>query len=191
MGYVYEIVVSGDQATVPIANVYHVWDGDESETPNDIADVFENNLLVDLQPLISSTLEWTEITVTPLDVANPINAIKRTIAIVGQAVGDMLPVGNHCWVKFLSDDNGFKAGGKLIPGLNETNSIGQSLTSAFMDALQLVFDDFLVDLLAAGLSLAIFRPSLSTPGFPSISTCSNILAKGLGSNNRRQRVYQR
>lgn len=191
MGYVYEVVLNGEQATVPIASVFHVWDGDETQSPDDVADVFENNYLPDLLPLLHTSLTWFEILVTGLDVGNLADPIKRAVGLQGQAVGDPLPTGNHVWVKFLSADNGFKAGGKLVPGVNETNSQGLTLTGAFLDSLQLVFDDLLLDLVAAGLALAIYRPVLSLPGLPSISLVAGIVAKGLGSNNRRQRPYQR
>ncbi len=191
MGFVYEVVLNGEQAFVPIASVFHVWDGDELQTPDDVADVFENNYLADLVTSITDQLSWYEILVTALDASNPADAIKRAVDITGTLAGDPLPVGNHCWVKFLSADNGFKAGGKLIPGINETISSGNLLSEGYMDGLQTVFEDLMADLIVQGLFLAIFRPTLSTPGFPQVSMVADVLVKGLGSNNRRQRVTQR
>ncbi len=189
MGFVYEIVISGTQSSQPIANVFHVWDGDENATADEIADVFEDNFLVDARLLQVDDLTWNRIAVNALDVGNGEDPLVRTIAIVGNKTADPMPTGVHCWVKFDSDDNGFKAGGKLFAGLAEDIITIGRITSAALAAIQLVFDDLLVDLAAAGLALAIYRPSLSTPGFPSISISSNVLARGVGTNNRRQEPF--
>lgn len=191
MGFTYEVSCLGSFTGVPIAHVYHVWDGDESETPDDIADVFETHHLPDMAAIQSNTLLWSRINVVPLDVGNGLNAISRIISIAGTQAGDQLMTGAHAWIKFVSDDNGFKSGGKLFTGLMETHLQLGILSGTTLNSLQTIYDDFLTDLTFAGLSCAIFRPTLSTPGFPSISICSAIGARGVGTNNRRQAPFSR
>lgn len=190
MGFTYEVIVKGDQRTVPIHSIFHVWDGNESETPSAIADVFENDYLPDLIASQVDALTWTEIEVLPLDITNPNNPLIRTVSEQGAIATDDMPTGVHAWVKFISDDNGFKSGGKLVPGLAEANVDFGALTTSLVNQLTAVFEALVVDLVTAGLSLAIYRPTLSTPGFPQISTVSEILVRGLGTNNRRQRPFQ-
>jgi Mg/Co/Ni transporter MgtE len=79
----------------------------------------------------------------------------------------------------------------LISGLVESQIDGGNFQSTVLDAFQDIFEDLLIDLAAAALAGAILRPVLSTPGFPSISQWSSVLVRGLGTNNRRQKDYQR
>lgn len=189
-GFVYEVGCYGQQQGKTIANIYHVWDGNESETPDDVADMFENNLLTDIATQQTDQLVWTRIAVTPLDVGNLANPINRLISITGSLATEVNMSGAHIWVKFQSDDNGFKSGGKLIGGLAEATISSGALSTSILNIWQAFFDDFLTDLTAAGLACAIYRPTLSTPGFPSISICSQIFVRGVGTNNRRQLPFQ-
>lgn len=191
MGWVYEIGCYAAIRGVPVAGIYHVWDGDESETPDDVADVFETHHLPDLAAQQTDELTWNRISVTPLDVGNLNNPINRLVAIAGLVAGDTGAIGVHSWVKFQSDDNGFKSGGKLVGGLTEGHVTDGILTTPYLTALQTIFDDLMSDLITAGLTLAIYRPTLSTPGFPSISTVSAIFVRGVGTNNRRQEPFQK
>jgi hypothetical protein len=191
MGYVYEVVCKGVHRLQPIANVFHVWDGAETVDQEDIADVFELNYLTDLITVQSDESHWSEITVKALDVGNPVNPISRTVSKTGALDTDDEPPGIHMWVKLISDDAGFKSGGKLISGLVESQIDGGNFQSTVLDAFQDIFEDLLIDLAAAALAGAILRPVLSTPGFPSISQWSSVLVRGLGTNNRRQKDYQR
>lgn len=191
MTWVYEV---GCYATVrgqTVANIYHVADGSESETPDDVADVFENDHIPDLIVEQSDELSWNRISVVPLDVGNLHNPINRLIALGGADAGDDMPTGVHAWVKFQSDDNGFKSGGKLLGGMTEGDINDGNLTPAKINLLQVVYDNLMADLIVAGLTLAIYRPRLSTPGFPSFSTVSSIFVRGVGSNNRRQEPFVR
>lgn len=190
-GFTYEISVLGTLAGTPIANIYHVFDGDENESPNDVADVFETDHLPDCVGVQSNQLTWSRINVVPLDVGNLQNAVSRIVSIVGIQAGDFLSTGTHAWIKFVSDDNGFKSGGKLFAGLMETNLVNGVFSSGILDSLQAIFDAYLADLTVASLSACILRPVLSTPGFPSISIVSAIGARGLGTNNRRQAPFSR
>lgn len=191
MGWVYEVGCYGSMRGQVVAGIYHVWDGDESESPDDVADVFETHHLVDLALQQSDALSWNRISVVPLDVGNLQNPINRLIALPGADAADSGAMGAHAWVKFQSDDNGFKSGGKLVGGLTEVKVTDGVLTSSYLTGLQTLFDDLMSDLITAGLTLAIFRPTLSTPGFPSISTVSSIFVRGLGTNNRRQEPFQK
>lgn len=191
MGFVHEVVLRGVQRGKTINNIFHVWDGAETKSPDDVADVFENNFLVDLAIKQVSEMTWTQIIVTPLDVGNLDDPISRAINIVGTVVTEDSPTSIHAWVKLLSTDAGFRAGGKMINGLNEAQITDGVAESGYLDNLQTIFEDLLADLIVAGLTLAIYRPVLSTPGFPSISTVVTVLARGLGSNNRRQQDFQR
>jgi len=190
MGFVYEVECLGTVRGKGVANIFHVWDGDENQTPDDVADVFENNHLPDCATVQADELTWNRINVTPLDVGNTQNAISRVISITGSAGVDSGVLGVHIWVKFISDDNGFKSGGKLFTGTYESQFADGIVVAGTMTALQTVYDDLLTDLTAAGLALAIYRPTLSTPGVPSISTCSAIVVRGVGTNNRRQEPFQ-
>lgn len=190
MGHVFEVVLQAVELGVILNNIFHVWDGDESESPDDVADVFEDNYLVDIAALQVNNLTYNEIIVTPLDVTNPADPVIRGVAVVGGSVQDALPTGTHAWVKLTSADNGFKSGGKMIGGLSETQNTDGLLDAAFVAQLQTVFDDLITDLVAAGLTLAIYRPILSTPGFPQISTVPAALVRGIASNNRRQKTFQ-
>ncbi len=190
MAFLYEVAITGVQRGVPVANIFHVLDGNESETPDDVADVFEDNYLVDLVAIIVEELIWEKIVVTPLDIGNLQDAVTRIISLAGVAVTEDAPSGVHAWVKLISDDNGFKSGGKLIGGLSEDNIDTGFLNTAFVNNLTAVFSNLLTDLVTAGLALAIFRPTLSTPGFPSFSVSSAFVVRGLGTNNRRQREFQ-
>lgn len=190
MSHVFEVVLKGVELGVILNNIFHVFDGNESESPDDVADVFEDNYLVDIKVHMVNNLTWNEIVVTPMDVSNPADPIVRGINLVGENVQDALPTGTHAWVKLLSDDNGFKSGGKMIPGLSEVNQLDGLLEVAYLDNIQTVFDDLITDLVAAGLALCIYRPSLSSPGFPQVSTSSSALVRGIASNNRRQKEFQ-
>lgn len=190
MGFVYEVACKGTSFGVPYANIFHVWDGDENQTPDDVADVFENNYLPDIAVQQEDHLTYTRIDVTPLDVGNGLDPVSRVVSIQGSVSTDAMPNGVHVWVKFNSDDNGFKSGGKLIGALAEVQVTDGVLPAANLAAFQTIFDDLVTDLAAAGLALAIYRPSLSTPGFPSISICSTPLVRGIGTNNRRQQAFQ-
>ena len=191
MSHVFEVVCQAISFGVLINNIFHVLDGNESESPDDVADVFENNFLVDIAALQVNNMTWESIGVTPLDVTNPADPIIRLVTIVGTSVQDVMPLGNHIYVKLKSDDNGFKSGGKLMAGFAEDDNLDGQVASANLTAVQTVFDDLITDLVAAGLALCIYRPTLSTPGFPQVSTSSEALARGWGSNNRRQRPFQR
>ncbi len=190
MSFTFEVALQALQFGIILNNIFHVFDGDESETPDDVADVFETNYLVDIAAKQVDSLTWESILVTPLDVGNPADPVLRLISIQGTSILDNMPTGNHIWVKLKSDDNGFKSGGKMIPGLSEQDNAFGLVTAANLAAIQTIFDDLLTDLTAAGLALAIYRPTLSTPGFPSISISSDVVARGWGSNNRRQRPFQ-
>ena len=190
MGWVYEAACYGQMSGKTIANIFHVWDGAEVKDSDDVADVFETNHLVDIAVEQSDELTWSRIAVTPLDVGNLNNPINRLVSIQGASATDWMPMGVHAWVKFQSDDNGFKSGGKMVPGLVDTHIVGGVITVADLADLQTIFDALLTDLAAAGFTLAIYRPTLSTPGFPSISTVSQVFVRGVGTNNRRQLPFQ-
>lgn len=190
MSHVYEVILQAIEFGQIINNIFHVWDGDESESPSDVADVFETNFLVDIAALQVNNYAWESINVIPLDVGNPADPLIRLVTIAGSDVADPTPTGVHIWVKLKSDDNGFKSGGKMMGGFSEDEFTDGFVTAAHLAAVQVVFDALLVDLTAAGLALAIYRPSLSTPGFPSISISSQTLVRGVATNNRRQRPFQ-
>lgn len=190
MTFLYEVAITGVQRGIPVANIFHVGDGNESETPDQVADVFEDNYLVDLIAILVEELIWEKIVVTPLDVGNLQDAVTRVFTLPGISVVEDAPSGVHAWVKLISDDNGFKSGGKLIGGLSEDNLDTGFLSTAFVNNLTAVFSNLLTDLVTAGLFLAIYRPTLSTPGFPSFSVTSAFTVRGLGTNNRRQREFQ-
>jgi len=189
-GHVFEVILQAIEFGQIINNIFHVWDGDESESPSDVADVFENNFLVDIAAQQVNNLTWESINVIPLDVANPADPLIRLVSIVGSDVNDPTPTGVHIWVKLKSDDNGFKSGGKMIGAVSENNLTDGFVTVAYLAAIQTVFDDLITDLTAAGLALCIYRPTLSTPGFPQISISSAALVRGVATNNRRQRPFQ-
>ena len=191
MSHVFEVVCQAIQFGIIINNIFHVIDGNESESPDDVADVFENNFLVDMAVLQVNNLIWESIIVTPLDVINPADPIVRIINIGGTKTGDVLPIGNHIWVKFKSDDNGFKSGGKMMGGFEEGDNTDGLVTAGVIALIQTVFDDLITDLIAAGLALCIYRPSLSVPGLPQVSVSSETIVRGFGTNNRRQRPFQK
>ena len=190
MSHVFEVVLKAVELGVILNNIYHVFDGNESESPDDVADVFENNYLVDMALQQVNNLTYNEIVVTPLDVTNPADPIVRGINIVGSSTQDALPTGTHIWVKLHSDDNGFKSGGKMIGGISEAQQADGILDTGVIPLFQTIFDDLITDLVAAGLALCIYRPTLSSPGFPQISISSSALVRGIASNNRRQKDFQ-
>ena len=190
MSHVFEVALQAIQFGIILNNIFHVLDGNESESPDDVADVFENNFLVDIAADQVSSLTWESITVTPLDVSNPADPVVRIVSIVGSSALEPLQTGAHAYVKLISDDNGFKSGGKLMGGLNEGQVTDGQFTGAFITGWQAIFDDLLTDLTAAGLALCIYRPTLSSPGLPQVSTSSAIVVRGIATNNRRQRVFQ-
>lgn len=190
MSHVFEVVLKAVEYGIILNNIYHVFDGDESESPDEVADVFETNYLVDIAALQVNDLSYNEINVTPLDVTNPADPIVRGVDIAGSDAADPLQTGAHVWVKLHSDDNGFKSGGKMIGGISESKVDAGVVIAAQITNFQTVFDDLITDLVAAGLALCIYRPSLSTPGFPQISISSSALVRGIATNNRRQRSFQ-
>ena len=190
MGHVFEVVLQAIEFGIIINNIFHIWDGNESESPDDVADVFENNFLVDIAGNQVNNLTWESITVTPLDVANPADPIVRIVSIGGSLATDPMQTGAHIYVKLISDDNGFKSGGKMIAGLSEDQATDGQLLGATINNFQTIFDDLITDLVAAGLSLAIYRPTLSVPGLPQISVSSATVVRGIATNNRRQRPFQ-
>jgi hypothetical protein len=188
-GFLWEVVCKGTMAQVPCNNVWHVFDGSETETAEEIADIFEDfiDLLVDAQ---SGSYLWTAITVKGLDVGNLTDPITRVISVVGAGSNLFNSVGDHASVKLVSEDNGFKSGGKLIGGLVDGHVIDGILQAPLLDPLVLALDGLLADLATATLALAIYRPTLSTPGFPEKSITSAYVIRGHGTNNRRQPVFQ-
>ena len=190
MGHVFEVVLQAIEFGIIMNNIFHIWDGNESESPDDVADVFENDYLPDISAELVNNLLWESITVTPLDSSNPADPIVRTVSIGGTQVGDPLQTGAHLYVKLISDDNGFKSGGKLIPGLNEDFLTDGQLVAGVTTDFNTIFDNLIIDLIAAGLNLAIYRPTLSVPGLPQISICSAVTVRGIATNNRRQRAFQ-
>ncbi len=190
MSHVFEVVVQAIEFGVILNNIFHIFDGNESESPDDIADVFENNYCVDIAVQQVNNLTYEAIIVTPLDVANPADPITRVVSIGGSVAADPLQTGAHIYVKLISDDNGFKSGGKLIGGISEDNNTDGQCPAGTITAFQTIFDDLITDLVAAGVSLAIYRPTLSSPGLPQISTVSATVVRGIATNNRRQRPFQ-
>lgn len=190
MTHIFEVVLKAVELGVTLNNIFHVLDGNESESPDDVADVFENNYLVDAAALQVNNMVYNEIVVTPLDVSNPADPVVRGVNITGTSIQDALPTGTHIWVKLNSDDNGFKSGGKMIGAISEADNTDGLLTAGVITNWQTVFDDLLTDLTAAGLALCIYRPSLSTPGFPQVSQSSSSIIRGIASNNRRQKTFQ-
>ncbi len=190
MSFVFEVVCQAIQFGVIVNNIFHVFDGNESESPDQVADVFETFFLPEIAVQQTDSYLWESITVTPLDVANPADPIIRLITIAGSDAASDMPIGNHIWVKLKSDDNGFKSGGKMMGGFSENVNADGQVVAGPLAAIQTVFDDLLTDLVVAGLALCIYRPTLSTPGLPQISTSSEVTVKGWGSNNRRQRPFQ-
>lgn len=191
MSHVFEVVIQAIQAGIILNNIYHVLDGNESESPDDVADVFEDNYIPDVKSFQVNDVVYESITVTPMDVSNPADPVVRIVNLPGDIGLESLPTGNHIWVKLVSDDNGFKSGGKMLAGFSEADNDDGIVLVATINSLQIIFDDLLTDLVAAGLALCIYRPTLSTPGFPQVSTSSAIVVRGFGSNNRRQRIFQR
>jgi len=191
MSHVFEVVIQAIQAGIILNNIYHVLDGNESESPDDVADVFENNYIPDVKSFQVNDVVYESITVTPMDVSNPADPVVRIVNLPGDIGLDSLPIGNHIWVKLVSDDNGFKSGGKMLAGFSETDNDDGIVLTATINSLQIGFDALLTDLVAAGLALCIYRPTLRPPGFPQVSTSSAIVVRGFGSNNRRQRIFQR
>lgn len=190
MSFLHEVVVAGTFSGVPIAHVYHIGDGAEAKTPDQVADVFENDHIPDLIVEQDNQLTWTRLSVTPLDVGNLDNPVTRVIALSGAISGDFHTTGNHIWIKFISDDNGFKSGGKLFAGMGEAGITDGILQPTPLAALGVIYNALITDLGVAGLFLAIYRPTLSTPGFPSFSVCSNVLVRGTSTNNRRKQPFQ-
>lgn len=184
-GFVYEVAVKGIHLGVPIANIYHLWDGDEDALLEDILDLFEDDLLTDMIAVISDNLTFNEIVVTPLDYLNPLSPVSRAITKTGASAGDPLQTGGHVWAKFVSGDAGEKSGGKMYAGCVETQTTDGLLDAAALIAWQVIMNAFLTDLGVAGLALAIYRPTLSIPGDPEISIVPEIIVRGLSSNNRR------
>ena len=191
MSHVFEVILQAVEFGVLVNNIFHVLDGNESESPDDVADVFEDNFLVDIAVNQVNNYIWETITVTPLDVANPADPIIRGVDISGSLTGDPLQTGAHIFVKLISDDNGFKSGGKLIGGISEEQVTDGQLAGGVIALFDTVFADLITDLVAAGLALCIYRPTLSVPGLPQVSTSSLAITRGIATNNRRQRVFQR
>lgn len=185
MTYLYEVVCKGTLLGKPYANIFHVADPDESALPEDIRDAFVSNYLPDIAVHQANQLTYQEITVEPLDVGNTTDPIAQQISISGSAGGDAYTRGAHAWVRLNTADNFFRPGGKMIGGLTEAQ-----LTLGEMDAANALnitdaFDELDTALTGISCYLAVLRPSLSTPGFPSFSEVTSWVVTRVSTNNRR------
>lgn len=191
MPTVYEVAVKASLIGKPHVNVFHVYDGDDNATLATIASAFNTEFVDAMLPLVSTSMQFTEISVKSITGANP-GTYDLSIAKTGTNPDDPMPTGIHVNVKLNSDDQGFKAGNKLIGGFVETQFTGGEPSNALLNALQVVFDDFIPALISiAGVYLSIYRPSLSVPGFPQVSTTSSALVRGDSTNNRRRKDFER
>jgi len=191
MTTVFEVAVKGSFLGEVHDNIFHVFDGDDNATPEAIAEAFDLQYLAAMEPLCSVAMVWSEIEVTSITAVNP-GATVLPVVRSGENPDDPYAAGNHIWTKFVSDDLGFKAGGKMVGGFVETQYLAGVPIDALLDAMQGVFNLLITNLpLAASVFLAIYRPSLSVPGFPQISLVASALVRGHSTNNRRNSPFER
>lgn len=189
-GHVYEIVVQATMLGKAMANVFHVWDGAEDNTPSEIAANFIANYIADIAVVQVTEYIYNAISVTALDVGNGKDPHFEVISVPGSDIQENQPTHTHAYVKLLSQDNGFRSGGKMIGGLSDADVVDGALDTTTLSNIQTVYEDLIDDLDLLGVALAIYRPTLSTPGFPSISIVAAPQVRGIGSNNRRQLPFQ-
>lgn len=192
MATVYEVVLIASHIGNPHNNVFHVWDGADDDLITDIADYFDNNIVTNMLPLLTSQFVYTGISVKSITAVNPGEHFK-VISKAGTNPDDPLPTGIHINVKLKSADAGFKSGGKLVSGWVETQFTGGEPSALLLDNLQTVYDSLIAGFVPAGLtaSLAIYRPSLSLPGLPQISIVSEAVVRGDSTTNRRAKKFER
>lgn len=191
MSTVYEVVVNATHQSKEHTNVFHVYDGDDNAVPLTILNIFVTNFCTALLPFLNSKFTFDQITVNSITALNP-GFATLALNLTGTAVGDAMPTGVHMWIKLISDDIGFRAGGKLLGGGVEDSWDGGQPDTAYLDGLQTVVDALITALtVGASVYLAIFRPTLSFPGLPQISICSSATVRGDSTNNRRGKPFER
>jgi len=136
-------------------------------------------------------MTWFGIDVKSISASNP-NEIRLIMIQTGINATGAMPTGVHIWVKLLSLDPTFRSGGKLVGGGNEGNFVGGEPTANYLDNIQAIYDPFISGMLGSvGAALAIYRPSLSIPGFPVVGIVGSALVRGNSTNNRRRKDFER
>lgn len=191
MPTIYEVTVKANQQGQDLINVFHVRDGDDLAVLSTIADIFRTHFVVPLKAQQSNTVLYESITVKSLTAVNP-GVYVLPLTDEGASAGDSLPTGVHIFVKLLSQDPSFRAGGKLIGGFVETQFTSGEPENSVLDAVENILAGLIIQLvIGAAVNLFIYRPSLSLPGIPVGSIVDAVLARGGSTNNRRRKDFKR
>lgn len=185
MGYVFEVGIRATYQGRPHVNVFHVYNGAEDQTPDDVADEFETGYIDVIKAIQDPDFSYGEISVKPLDVGNTDDPITRNLTDVGGQTGEQYHRGVHVWARLKSADNGFRPGGKMIGGLTENDLDDAVLDSGAQTTIETAFSGLITALGTINSVLAIYRPSISTPGFPNISEVAGVDIIRVSTNNRR------
>ena len=167
-------------------NIWHVADIAELQNFALIANVFRNDWWDNIRPEIHDAVSLQDITVKSLSAGATAPPFIEPVNELGdETTGEPYFSGNHYWLKLVSDDLGFKSGGKLVGGFGEVGVNGNLPVAALTAALNLGASALLLGLTSNGSPLAIFRPVLSLPGNPAFSLVASIITEWISTNNRR------
>lgn len=173
-------------------HIFHVLENDFSIPHSQIQDVFENSFINNIRSMQNNGLVYERITSKGLDITDPRAPTVRELAISGGlAGGQNMPTGVHMWVAMQIGTPGLKGGGKLIPGLDESQfSLGEIATTALTVA-EGAFLSLRLNCAVNGVQLCIYHPSISTPSLPQGSPVISEVARGASTNNRRRKPFLR
>ena len=186
MTFLVEVEMRFNMNGVDAFNIWHVADNLENEPYGLIINDFKTAYWDVLKPQIHDTTTLVSIAAHALDAG----AIQPPTLITfndpgTNPTGDPYFTGLHYWVKLLSEDLGFKSGGKLVGGFGENGIAGQVPALLVTSVLDSALSGLFIALLGNDVPLAIFRPSLSIPGNPAFSLVAATLTEWLSTNNRR------
>lgn len=185
MTYLYEVAMRGAFGNKALVNVWHVADPTELETPSSIATAFDGAWAGVGSACFHSTASFTEIVVKPMDSINPANPHALTISRNGTGSGEAAIRGIHAFIRLATEDNFFRPGGKLFGGLSENFLDNGLLVAGYVTNVTAYIDAIIAAMDGIGCYLAVYRPSLSTPGNPEFSEVTGFEIVRGSVNNRR------
>jgi len=189
---VIEISIRANLIGREIFNIYHVVEPTGLVPLDSILDIFEASEVDALAPLRNVGYVTNLMTATPLDALDTRTATSRTLSTSGTVLGTQsMPTGVHVFSVLQTAGIGLKSGGKLLAGWDENGFTAGNPTNGLLDGIQLALNGLLADLLAGGISLAVYRPTFSIAGLPVASLVTEITVRGDSTNNRRRQPFER
>ena len=192
MALVIEVEISAIQKGRPVNNIFHVTENTGLLPLTDLTSLFEVEWVDVIRGVQSSSLSYTSIRCTPLDIFDTRAPIVLLLTQDGAIGGnEFMPTGQHIHLVLDTAGFGLKSGGKLVGGLVEADFVNGQATIALLDAVQVAITNILIQTFLSNFPLTVYRPTFSIPGAPTGSLVTSAQVRGAGTNNRRQEDFQR